>query len=81
MNLEARRPVKTLAEESKQEKTRPKLREKGHRERRRGRRGELHLLNAQWLRRLDPTHCGGLDRWDVGVRERSPGGRLHFWLE
>lgn len=35
MNLEARRPVKTLAEESKQEKTRPKWREGGHGERRR----------------------------------------------
>lgn len=45
MELEARRPVKTLAEESKQEITRPKLREMLW-----GKKGlsrdELHLLNA-----------------------------------
>lgn len=45
MELEARRPVKTLAEESKQEITRPKLREMLWGEKGLSR-DELHLLNA-----------------------------------
>lgn len=45
MELEARRPVKTLAEESKQEIIRPKLREMLWGEKGLSR-DELHLLNA-----------------------------------
>lgn len=46
-----------------------------------GKKRGITLTECLLARRLDPTDWGGRDRWDVGVRGRSSGGLLSFWLE